>query len=58
LTGYGSIGRTFKNSSRPVYLRVGFEFDYPGNHYDPAAYVRAFRRVHDRLSEARVENVA
>ncbi len=43
---------------RPVYLRPGYEFDYPENHYDPALYVGAFRRIVDRFRAKRVENVA
>jgi hypothetical protein len=52
------IGRVLKNSRRPVYLRVGYEFDYPDNHFDPAGYVKVFRRIHDLLSAEKVGNVA
>jgi hypothetical protein len=52
------IGPVLKNSRRPVYLRVGYEFDYPENHFDAAGYVKVFRRIHDLLSAEKVENVA
>ena len=34
---------------RPVYLRVGYEFNGPWNGYQPAAYVAAFRRIANAL---------
>mmetsp|Transcript_16133 Transcript_16133/g.49888 ORF Transcript_16133/g.49888 Transcript_16133/m.49888 type:complete len:347 (-) Transcript_16133:24-1064(-) len=30
---------------RTVWVRIGYEFDMPGNHYDPAAYKPAYRVV-------------
>ena len=41
-----------------MYLRVGYEFDYPDNHFDAVGYVKVFRRIHDLLSAEKVENVA
>ncbi len=52
------IAGIFRKSARPVYLRIGYEFDFPGNRYDPAAYVKAFRRIRDLFVEAKVRNVA
>jgi len=52
------LGEWIRSSNRPVFLRVGYEFDNPGNHYDPAHYIQAYRRVVDRLREKRVTNVA
>ena len=43
---------------RPVYLRIGYEFDNVDNHYDPAQYILAFKRIVDRLRERGVDNVA
>jgi hypothetical protein len=36
------LGEWIKSSHRPVYLRVGYEFDYPANKYQPDQYVKAF----------------
>ncbi|OVE77986.1 hypothetical protein BVX98_01535, partial [bacterium F11] len=47
-----------KSTKRPVYLRIGYEFDYPKNHYDPKDYVLAYRSIVDRFREQEVENVA
>ncbi|MCB9757363.1 MAG: hypothetical protein H6753_02925 [Candidatus Omnitrophica bacterium] len=43
---------------RPVYLRIGYEFDNAGNHYDPEQYILAFKRIVDRFRELGVGNVA
>lgn len=47
-----------KRTNRPVYLRIGYEFDLPDNDYEPAAYAAAFRRIVNRFRKAKVENVA
>jgi hypothetical protein len=52
------LGEWIKSSRRPVYLRVGYEFDFPANKYEPGKYVNAFRHVHDRLDDLGVTNVA
>jgi hypothetical protein len=52
------MGKVFKRSRRPVYLRVGYEFDLEGNHYEPVPYIHAFRRVRDLLTRAGVDNVS
>ncbi|NNE35053.1 MAG: endo-1,3-beta-xylanase [Rhodothermales bacterium] len=44
---------------RPVFLRIGYEFDGIGwNHYEIEPYKRAFRRIRDRLEAQGVTNVA
>jgi hypothetical protein len=43
---------------RPVFLRIGFEFDGPWNRYEKEAYKKAFRRIKDNLSKQGVTNVA
>ena len=43
---------------RPVFLRIGYEFDGDWNHYAPEAYVQSFKRVHDIFDSLRVDNVA
>ena len=52
------LGEWIKRSHRPVYLRVGYEFDFPGNKYDPGKYVKAYQHVHDKLDDQGVTNVA
>jgi Glycosyl hydrolase family 26 len=47
-----------KASKRPVFLRVGYEFDFPENKYPPDLYVRAFRRIRDRMESRGATNVA
>lgn len=42
---------------RPAYLRIGYEFDYPANSYDPEKYIRAYRYLVDKLKEHKVTNV-
>lgn len=45
-------------AKRPVYLRIGFEFELPANRYEPTAYVQAFQRIVERFRQNGVENVA
>lgn len=35
--------------ARPVFLRIGYEFNGQWNGYEPDAYVAAYRRIHQRL---------
>ena len=43
---------------RPVYLRIGYEFDNDLNNYDPELYIRAYQRIVDRFRKLGVSNVA
>ena len=43
---------------RPIYLRIGYEFDGPHNELEPNAYVAAYRRIVDIMRSEGVENVA
>jgi hypothetical protein len=43
---------------RPVFLRIGYEFDGPWNNYNKASYITAFRRIKDKLDAQGVRNVA
>jgi len=52
------MARWFKSKKVPIYLRIGYEFDGPHNHYNPKDYVKAYRYLVDRLREAEVNNVA
>ena len=46
------LGDWIKSANRPIYLRVGYEFDFPENKYAPATYIKAFRRLRERLDRA------
>jgi hypothetical protein len=52
------LGDWIKKVKRPVYLRIGYEFDGKHNHYDPEKYKKAFRRIVTRLRDQKVDNVA
>jgi hypothetical protein len=52
------LGAWIKKAARPVFLRIGYEFDLPLNHYEPAAFVKAWRHMVDRLRNNGVDNVA
>ena len=52
------IGRWIKKAQRPIFLRIGYEFDLPANHYEPHAYRLAYRYIVDRLRKAGVANAA
>ena len=52
------LGEWIKKARRPVYLRIGYEFDLPLNEYEPGAYVKAWRHLVDRLRKNGVDNVA
>lgn len=46
-------------SPRPVFLRIGYEFDgHVWNFYDRAAYLKAYRRIKDTYDSMGVNNVA
>jgi hypothetical protein len=51
------LGEWIKSSRRPVFLRVGYEFDNPANKYEPDKYVKAYQHVHDKLDDQGVTNV-
>jgi hypothetical protein len=62
-TGYydknlDELGELIKNSDRPVYLRIGYEFDYPKNNYDPAKYVRAYKYIVDKFDSKEINNIS
>ncbi len=52
------IGHFIKESKRPVYLRIGYEFDGDHNHYEPEKYIKAYRYIADRLRKNEVNNIA
>ncbi len=52
------LAEVFKREDRPIYLRIGYEFDNPDNHYDPVKYIMAYRYIVDKLHRLGVNNVA
>lgn len=53
-----TLGNWIKEQKRPVFLRIGYEFDGIWNAYEPADYVAAFRHIVDRLRALEVNNAA
>lgn len=47
-----------KSTHAPVFLRIGYEFDYPENGYEPEKYVAAFRYIVDKMDSFNVVNAA
>lgn len=47
-----------KTIDRPIYLRIGYEFDGAHNQLEPSEYVTAYRRFVDITREEGVNNVA
>ena len=47
-----------KETDRPVYLRIGYEFDGDHNQMEPADYVKAYRRIVDILRAEGADNIA
>ena len=51
-------GKWAKRTQRPIYLRIGYEFDGPHNELDPVEYVAAYHRIVDKLRDMGVDNIA
>lgn len=48
-----------KSTKRPVFLRVGYEFDgWQWNHYKRKHYLKSWKRIHTIFSDLNVTNVA
>jgi len=43
---------------RPVFLRIGYEFDGPWNNYNKSNFILAYKRIKDKLDAQGVSNVA
>ena len=52
------LANWIKDSKRQVYLRIGYEFDFPDNKYDPDLYQKAYQYIVDRLRANNVNNVS
>ena len=48
-----------KSANRPIYLRIGYEFDGPHNELDPEEFVKAYRHIVNLIrSKKGVDNIA
>lgn len=47
-----------RSVNRPIYLRIGYEFDGPHNVLEPREYVRAYRRIVDLMRAEGAHNIA
>jgi hypothetical protein len=47
-----------KSIHRPIYLRIGYEFDGPHNQLEPFEYVEAYRHIVDFFRKEGVSNIA
>ena len=47
-----------KSTKRPIYLRIGYEFDGPHNELEPKEYVKAYKHIVDLMRKQGVDNVA
>jgi len=53
------LGQWIKDIERPVFLRIGYEFDgWDWNFYNKDAYLASWRRIHSIFGEMKVNNVA
>ncbi len=51
-----TLGEWIVSANRPVFLRIGYEFDGIWNNYEPEAYKKAFRVIVDKLKAQGVNN--
>ena len=47
-----------KAAGRPIYLRIGYEFDGPHNQLQPDEYIKAYRHIVDLLRARGAHNIA
>jgi len=47
-----------KSVDRPIYLRIGYEFDGSHNELEPEEYVKAYKHIVDLIRAKGVENIA
>jgi len=53
------LGEWIKEIERPVFLRIGYEFDgWDWNHYEKEYYLAAWKHIHIMFDEMEVDNVA
>lgn len=52
------FGEWIKGIKRPVFLRIGYEFDgWDWNHYKKKHFLGAWKRIHNIFTEMKVDNV-
>ena len=60
--GYDEVIKQYcdwaKSIDRPIYLRIGYEFDGPHNQFLPDEYISAYKHVVDLMRSEGVTNVA
>ncbi|MEM7563812.1 MAG: glycosyl hydrolase [Pseudomonadota bacterium] len=47
-----------KDTNRPIYLRIGYEFDGAHNELEPETYIKAYQRIVDLIRSEGAENIA
>lgn len=47
-----------KSANRPIYLRIGYEFDGPHNELEPDEFVKAYKHIVDLIRVEGADNVA
>lgn len=47
-----------KSANRPIYLRIGYEFDGPHNELEPDEFVKAYKHIVDLMRAEGADNVA
>ncbi len=52
------FGLWMRETRRPIFLRIGYEFDLPQNSYDPELYKKTFQYLVDHFRSQGVANVA
>lgn len=53
------LGQWIKSIKRPVFLRIGYEFDgWDWNNYNKKDYLASWKRIHTMFAEIKVANVA
>jgi len=48
---------TIREAGKPALLRIGYDFNGPAA-YDPSPFIQSFRRIVDRMREARLDRAA
>ncbi|MCA9399400.1 MAG: hypothetical protein KC684_08410 [Candidatus Omnitrophica bacterium] len=51
------MARWMESVDVPIFLRIGYEFDGPHNHYDPEDYKKAYIYIVEKLKAMGVDNV-
>lgn len=52
------LGKWIKDTNRPIFLRIGYEFDGNWNHYNPSDYKKSFQRIVKLFDTLQVKNCA